>query len=42
MTADELRGLADFSYRPSEIGAAIASGSFPVDAMVVARVRCAR
>ena len=32
----EVRAMADVSYRPGDIGAAIASGSFPVDAMVVA------
>jgi 4-hydroxy-3-polyprenylbenzoate decarboxylase len=32
----EVRALADVSYRAGDIGAAIASGSFAVDAMVVA------
>ncbi|HEY1570587.1 MAG TPA: UbiX family flavin prenyltransferase [Pseudonocardiaceae bacterium] len=32
----QVRELADVSYRPGDIGAAIASGSFAVDAMVVA------
>jgi 4-hydroxy-3-polyprenylbenzoate decarboxylase len=32
----QLRGLADVYHRPSEVGASIASGSFPVTAMVVA------
>jgi 4-hydroxy-3-polyprenylbenzoate decarboxylase len=32
----DIRPLADVTYRPGEIGAAIASGSFPVTAMVVA------
>jgi 4-hydroxy-3-polyprenylbenzoate decarboxylase len=31
-----LERLADVAYNPSDIGAAVASGSFPVDAMVVA------
>jgi 4-hydroxy-3-polyprenylbenzoate decarboxylase len=32
----EVRAMADVSYRSGDIGAAIASGSFPVDAMIVA------
>jgi 4-hydroxy-3-polyprenylbenzoate decarboxylase len=32
----EVRAMADVSYRTGDIGAAIASGSFPVDAMIVA------
>lgn len=32
----ELEGLADASHAPGEVGACIASGSFPTDAMVVA------
>jgi 4-hydroxy-3-polyprenylbenzoate decarboxylase len=32
----EAQALADVTYRPGDVGAAIASGSFPVDAMVVA------
>jgi flavin prenyltransferase len=31
-----LEALADHAYNPADIGAAIASGSFPTDAMVVA------
>lgn len=31
-----LHGLADFAYSPGDVGACLASGSFPVDAMVVA------
>ena len=31
-----LEALADRAYAPADIGAAIASGSFPIDAMVVA------
>ncbi len=31
-----LEGRADVTYNPADIGAAIASGSFPIDAMVVA------
>jgi 4-hydroxy-3-polyprenylbenzoate decarboxylase len=31
-----LEGLADTAYNPSDIGAAIASGSFPTDGMVIA------
>jgi 4-hydroxy-3-polyprenylbenzoate decarboxylase len=36
VSLSEVRALADVSYRSGDIGAAIASGSFPVDAMVVA------
>jgi flavin prenyltransferase len=32
----EARALADFSYPMEDIGASLASGSFPIDAMVVA------
>jgi 4-hydroxy-3-polyprenylbenzoate decarboxylase len=32
----EAEALADVTYRPGDVGAAIASGSFPADAMVVA------
>ena len=32
----EFRSLADFSYPVEDIGARIASGSFPTDAMVIA------
>jgi 4-hydroxy-3-polyprenylbenzoate decarboxylase len=35
-TAEDLGPLAAFTYSPSEIGAPIASGSFPVDGMLVA------
>lgn len=35
-TLADVRALADVTYRPGEVGAAIASGSFGVDAMVVA------
>lgn len=31
----EVRALADVSYRPGDVGAAISSGSFAVDAMLV-------
>jgi 4-hydroxy-3-polyprenylbenzoate decarboxylase len=31
----EVEGLADVAYRPHDVGAAIASGSFPTDGMVV-------
>lgn len=34
--AAELRKLADFAYAIEDIGARVASGSYPVDAMVVA------
>jgi 4-hydroxy-3-polyprenylbenzoate decarboxylase len=33
---DDLRKLATFSHDPGELGAPIASGSFPVDGMIVA------
>jgi 4-hydroxy-3-polyprenylbenzoate decarboxylase len=36
MTLPELLGLADVTYRPADIGAAIASGSFRTRGMVVA------
>ncbi|MEV4143685.1 UbiX family flavin prenyltransferase [Amycolatopsis sp. NPDC049691] len=36
LTVTDVRALADVTYRPGEIGAAIASGSFPVAAMLVA------
>jgi 4-hydroxy-3-polyprenylbenzoate decarboxylase len=36
VTLTQVRALADVTYRPGDIGAAIASGSFPVDAMLVA------
>jgi 4-hydroxy-3-polyprenylbenzoate decarboxylase len=36
MTMQEVRGMADHSYPDSDIGAAIASGSFPTVGMVVA------
>ncbi len=36
LSARDLAAMADFSYRPADVGAPIASGSFPVDAMVVA------
>ncbi len=36
LSADDLRGLADFAYNPGEIGAALASGSFRTMGMVVA------
>jgi 4-hydroxy-3-polyprenylbenzoate decarboxylase len=32
----DAEALADVTYRPGDVGAAIASGSFPADAMVVA------
>lgn len=32
----DVEELADVTYRPGDVGAAIASGSFPADAMVVA------
>jgi 4-hydroxy-3-polyprenylbenzoate decarboxylase len=32
----EAQGLADVNHRPRDVGASIASGSYPVDAMVVA------
>lgn len=36
VTLADVRALADVAYRPGEVGAAIASGSFQVDAMIVA------
>jgi flavin prenyltransferase len=36
VTLSDVRAMADVSYRSGDIGAAIASGSFPVDAMIVA------
>lgn len=36
LTARDLTALADVSYRAADIGAAIASGSFHADAMIVA------
>lgn len=36
LSARELRGLADAAYRPADVGAAIASGSFRTDGMIVA------
>ncbi|BCJ36933.1 flavin prenyltransferase UbiX [Actinocatenispora thailandica] len=36
LSARGLAELADVTYRPADIGAAIASGSFPVDGMLVA------
>jgi 4-hydroxy-3-polyprenylbenzoate decarboxylase len=36
LSASELAAMADVSYRPADIGAAIASGSFRTDGMVVA------
>lgn len=36
LSADDLRGMADFAYSPGEIGAALASGSFRTMGMVVA------
>lgn len=36
MSARDLAALADVSYRPADVGAAIASGSFPVGGMIVA------
>ncbi|HZE92843.1 MAG TPA: UbiX family flavin prenyltransferase [Rhizobacter sp.] len=35
MDRKALEALADVAYSPSDVGAAIASGSFPVDAMVI-------
>jgi 4-hydroxy-3-polyprenylbenzoate decarboxylase len=35
-TAGEIGALAAFAYRPDDLGAPIASGSFPVDGMLVA------
>ncbi|MEU1209399.1 UbiX family flavin prenyltransferase [Nocardia sp. NPDC005825] len=36
LTAADLRSLADVSYPIGDIGAAIASGSYPVDSMLIA------
>jgi flavin prenyltransferase len=36
LSARDLAALADVSYRPADIGAAIASGSFPTSGMIVA------
>lgn len=36
LTVQELRGMADYNYADADIGAAIASGSFPTIGMVVA------
>lgn len=36
VTLADVRAMADVAYRPGDIGAAIASGSFQVDAMIVA------
>src|SRR4051794_4755294 len=36
VTQRDVQALADVTYGAGEVGAAIASGSFPVDAMVVA------
>lgn len=36
LSARDLAGLADVTYRPADVGAAIASGSFRTDGMVVA------
>lgn len=36
MTLRDAQDLADVSYRSNDVGAAIASGSFPVDAMLIA------
>ncbi len=36
LSLGDVQGLADVTYRPGDIGAAIASGSFPVDGMIVA------
>ncbi len=35
-TADEIAAMASFTYDPADIGAPVASGSFPVDGMLVA------
>jgi 4-hydroxy-3-polyprenylbenzoate decarboxylase len=35
-TADEIAAMALFTYDPADIGAPVASGSFPVDGMLVA------
>jgi 4-hydroxy-3-polyprenylbenzoate decarboxylase len=36
LSAQDLAGMADVSYRPGDVGAAIASGSFPTAGMIVA------
>lgn len=36
LTAQELRALADVAYKPADVGAAIASGSFRTAGMIVA------
>ncbi|QRP49340.1 UbiX family flavin prenyltransferase [Amycolatopsis sp. FDAARGOS 1241] len=36
LSVEDVKELADHTYRPGEIGATIASGSFPVEAMLVA------
>jgi 4-hydroxy-3-polyprenylbenzoate decarboxylase len=36
LSARDLAALADVCYRPADVGAAIASGSFPVGGMIVA------
>jgi flavin prenyltransferase len=36
VTVREVERLADVAHRPAAVGASIASGSFPVDAMIVA------
>lgn len=35
LSTNEVQALASYAYRPHDIGAAIASGSFPTDGMVV-------
>src|SRR5262249_36908989 len=35
-SVDDLRALADFTYRNDDVGAAIASGSFRTDGMLIA------
>ncbi|MCD8363787.1 MAG: UbiX family flavin prenyltransferase [Lachnospiraceae bacterium] len=35
LDADDIRALADVSYDNSDIGAAVASGSFPTDGMII-------
>jgi 4-hydroxy-3-polyprenylbenzoate decarboxylase len=36
LSVSEVEALADHSYRDNDLGAAIASGSFPVDGMIIA------
>ncbi|MFC6703991.1 UbiX family flavin prenyltransferase [Flexivirga alba] len=36
LSARDLRAMADVTYKPSDVGAAIASGSFRADGMIVA------